>query len=110
MKALMNKNLEKMTRLETENEKLKNCPKGEESKRLTRYESNKENLSEWRNQGGQGERGRGSVEKRQGSAERMRVSVNVRSPKGIPISSKIIQEKSKEEKTKMLKNRIGFGY
>ena len=96
MKTLMNKNLEKITRLESENEKLKNSLKCEDSKRLTRYESNKENLSEWRNQGSQqAERGRGSIEKRQGSTERMRVSVNVRSTKGIPISSKIIQEKNK---------------
>jgi hypothetical protein len=56
------------------------------------------------------------VEKRAGSSERMRVSVNVRSSKGLPvssklpISSKIIQEKTKEEKAKVLKSRIGLGY
>ena len=78
---------------------------------MTRYESNKENLSDWRNnQPHKTDRERNSIEKRPGSSERMRVSVNVRSTKGIPISSKIIQEKAKEDKVKALKNRIGFGY
>lgn len=36
----------------------------------------------------------------------MRTSINVRSNKGIPISSKIVQEKS--EKARALKHRLGF--
>ena len=36
------------------------------------------------------------------------MSINVKSTKGIPISSKIVQEKTKEEKAKALKNRLGF--
>lgn len=38
----------------------------------------------------------------------MRVSINVKSNKGIPISSKIVQDNAKEEKAKILKNRLGF--
>lgn len=128
MKLVFNANLEKIAKLESENDRLKeeakesrNLGKADEGKRLMRYESNKENLSDWRNnQPHKTERERGSVEKRAGSSERLRVSVNVRSTKGIPISSKIIQEKTmsskivhektKEEKAKALKNRIGFGY
>lgn len=66
----------------------------EPRKQLTRYESNKENLCEWKNVNygnNDPQRERASLEKRPDSSERMRVSVNVRSTKGIPISSKIIQ-------------------
>jgi chromosome segregation ATPase len=58
MKSVVNSNLEKISKLEAENEKLRaetkeSRPllKAEDSKRLTRYESNKENLGEWRNHG-----------------------------------------------------------
>ena len=40
----------------------------------------------------------------------MRISVNVRSNKGIPITSKMVQEKGRDEKVKAIKSRIGFGY
>lgn len=40
----------------------------------------------------------------------MRVSINVKSNKGIPISSKIVQDNAKEEKAKILKNRLGFWF
>lgn len=57
------------------------------------------------------------MDRRNESSERMRVSVNVKSSKGIPLSSKIIQEKHmrddqghKEKQKNIIKNRIGFGY
>ena len=43
------------------------------------------------------------------STEKMRVSVNVRSAKGIPITNKIQAEKSKEERVRILKSRLGYG-
>jgi hypothetical protein len=42
------------------------------------------------------------------SSEKLRISLHTRSTKSIPISSKIVLEKSKEEKAKALKHRIGF--
>ena len=40
----------------------------------------------------------------------MRVSVNMRSNKGIPVTSKLVQEKTRDEKMKAIKNRINYGY
>ena len=39
----------------------------------------------------------------------MRLSVNVRSSKGIPLTTKLLQQKAKEDKMKAIKNRIGYG-
>jgi hypothetical protein len=54
------------------------------------------------------EKERRSVDKRAESIEKIRSSMNVRAGKGMSISSKIMQEKSKEDKNKVLKHRLGF--
>lgn len=76
------------------------------SKKFNKLETNKENVSELSHRNKF--RDRASIEKRTESHEKMRLSVNMRSAKGIPLTSKIYNEKMKEDKTKILKNRLGF--
>ena len=56
MKAIVNSTSEKASKLEIENDKLKQELKGGrnikfEERKLNRYESNKENLTEWNQKG-----------------------------------------------------------
>ena len=40
----------------------------------------------------------------------MRTSMNIRSSKGMPLMNKVNNERGREEKMKMVKSRLGYGF